>query len=108
MTNSHLPLQGQLTSLAEELAKRSPPEDIYENHSFLHPIDLRNPSSSYTELLAEHFSKFVGGRNKEAAKELKRHWQFFLLCLSGCAVTHRWLSMEKSLLHGPLVKEIRT
>ena len=91
MTNSHLPLQEQLTSLAEDLAKRGTPEDIYDNHNFLHAVDLNQASPSYTDLLEEHFSQFVGGRTKAAAKELKRHWHFFLLCLSGCAVTHRWL-----------------
>ena len=91
MTNIHLPLQEQLTSLAEDLAKRGTPEDIYDNHSFLRAVDLNEPSASYTELLEEHFSQFVGGRTKAAAKELKLHWHFFLLCLSGCAVTHRWL-----------------
>ena len=91
MTNSHLPLQEQLTTLAKDLAKRGAPADIYENHSFLQPLEFLKVTEDYTELLEEHFVQFVGGRNKTASAELKRHWNFFLLCLSGCAVTHRWL-----------------
>ena len=91
MTNSHLPLQEQLTSLAKDLAKRGTPEDIYENHSFLQPLELLNVTEDYTQLLEEHFLQFVGGRNKTASAELKRHWNFFLLCLSGCTLTHKWL-----------------
>ena len=55
------------------------------------PWELPSPPSGYTDLLEGHFSQFVGGRTKAAAKELKRRWHFYLLCLSGCAVTHRWL-----------------
>ena len=66
MTNSHLPLQEQLTALAKDLAARGTPEDTYDNHSFLHPVELNNASSGYTELLEEHFSQFVGGRNASA------------------------------------------
>ena len=59
MTDLHPLLQEQLTALAEELAKRGLPEDIYDNHSFLQSMELPNQSSSYTELLEEHFNQFV-------------------------------------------------
>ena len=55
MTNTYLPLREQLTYLAEDLAKRGPPEDIYENHSFLQPLELLNVTEHYTQLLEEHF-----------------------------------------------------
>jgi hypothetical protein len=58
MTNIHLPLQEQLTSLAEDLAKRGTPEDIYDNHNFLHAVDLNQASPSYTAFQEEHFSQF--------------------------------------------------
>ena len=98
MTTSHKPLDEQLTALANELAKRGTPADTYDNHGFLQPLELLNVTDDYTDLHEEHFSQFVGGRNKTATAELKRHWQFFLLCLSGCAVTHRWLlvSLKKN------------
>jgi len=99
MTDLHQPLQDQLSSLAEELAKRGVPEDIYDNHSFLQSMELPNPSSHYTELLEEHVSQSVGGRNKTAAAELKQHLQFFLLCLSGCALTHKWLVVSLTKNH---------
>ena len=70
MTDLHQPLQEQLASLAKELAKRGVPEDIYDNHSFLQSMELPNPSSHYTELLEDHVSQSVGGRNKTAAASL--------------------------------------
>ena len=87
MNNLHQPLQDQLSCLVKELAKRGVPEDTYDNHSFLQSMEMLNPSSHYIELLEDHFSQSVGGRNKTAAAELKGHWHFFLLCLSRCALT---------------------
>ena len=91
MTNIHSSLQKQLNDLAEELATRGTPEDHYDYHTFLKPLELTDSIPSFTDLLEEHFSNTVGGRTKAAANVLKRHLQFFLLNLAGCVSTHRWL-----------------
>ena len=91
MTNLRTPLEEQLTALANDLAERGTPADIRDNHSFLRPLKLQAPVDGYTELLEYHYSQTVGGRNKTAAAELKRHWAYFLLCFSGCVMTHHWL-----------------
>jgi hypothetical protein len=91
MTNLRTPLEEQLTALANDLAERGTPADIRGNHSFLRPLKLQAPVDGYTDLLEYHYSQTVGGRNKTAAAELKRHWAYFLLCFSGCVMTHHWL-----------------
>ena len=91
MTNLRTPLEEQLTALANDLAERGTPADIRDNHSFLRPLKLQAPGDGYTDLLEYHYSQTVGGRNKTAAAELKRHWAYFLLCFSGCVMTHHWL-----------------
>ena len=91
MTNLRTPLEEQLTALANDLVKRGTPADIRGNHSFLRPLKLEAPVDGYADLLEYHYSQTVGGRNKAAAAELKRHWAYFLLCFSGCVMTHYWL-----------------
>lgn len=91
MTNLRTPLEEQLTALANDLAARGTPADIRGNHSFLRPLKLQAPVDGYADLLEYHYSQTVGGRNKTAAAELKRHWAYFLLCFSGCVMTHHWL-----------------
>ena len=91
MTDTSTSLEEQLTALANDLAERGTPADIRDNHSFLRPLKLQAPVDGYTELLEYHYSQTVGGRNKTAAAELKRHWAYFLLCFSGCVMTHHWL-----------------
>jgi hypothetical protein len=91
MTDTSTSLEEQLTALANDLAERGTPADIRDNHSFLRPLKLQAPVDGYTDLLEYHYSQTVGGRNKTAAAELKRHWAYFLLCFSGCVMTHHWL-----------------
>ena len=91
MTTIHSPLQKQLSGLAGELEKRGTPIDDEDHHTFLKPLELKDPSPNFTELLEQHFNNSVGGRTKTAAAQLKNHLKFLLLNLSDCVLTHRWL-----------------
>ena len=87
-------LSKELDSLKNELHKRGYPFDKYKNHSFLLPLEPSEPPEpNFTELLDELYRQTVGGRTKADAEELKRHWVYFLLGLSGSVITHKWLTV---------------
>ena len=87
-------LSKELDYLKNELHKRGYPFDKYKNHSFLLPLEPSDPPEpNFTELLDELYRQTVGGRTKADAEELKRHWVYFLLGLSGSVITHKWLTV---------------
>ena len=59
-------------------------------------------ASGFNLLLNELYEATVGGRNKTAATELKRHCILVLLNLADCALYHKWLVVHyrKETIHG--------
>lgn len=94
MTNPQTKLSKELNSLKNVLHHRGYPIDKYKNHSSLLPLQPTEPRDpKFTTLFEELYRQSVGGQTKAAAEELKRHWVYFLIGLSGSAVTHKWLSV---------------
>ena len=98
------PLDTALEQLIQQIGL---PEDAYENHRFM--LNLKIPdklnsstASGFNLLLNELYEATVGGRNKTAAAELKRHCILVLLNLADCALYHKWLVVHyrKETIHG--------
>ena len=95
------------TALEQLIQQTGLPEDAYENHRFM--LNLKIPdklnsstASGFNLLLNELYEATVGGRNKTAATELKRHCILVLLNLADCALYHKWLVVHyrKETIHG--------
>ena len=95
------------TALDKVISDTGLPDDEYENHRFM--VNLKVPdklntsaSSDFNLLLNELYEATVGGRNKTAATELKRHCILVLLNLADCALYHKWLVVHyrKETIHG--------
>ena len=88
-------LSEELDSLKNVLRQRGYPIDKYKNHSYLLPLTpAEPPDPKFKKLLDELYRQTVGSRRKAFAEELKRQWVYFLLGLSGSALTHKWLTVS--------------
>ena len=95
------------TALDKVISDTGLPDDEYENHRFM--VNLKIPdklntsaSSDFNLLLNDLYESTVGGRNKTAAAELKRHCSLLLLNLADCALYHKWLvvHLSQKTIHG--------
>ena len=95
------------TALDKVISDTGLPDDEYENHRFM--VNLKIPdklntsaSSDFNVLLNDLYVSTVGGRNKTAAAELKRHCSLLLLNLADCALYHKWLvvHLSQKTIHG--------
>ena len=70
------------------------PEDDYEHHIFLCPLQLhKNSKLDYklSLLIDKYVDETKGGRVGERLEEFKCHWQWVLLGLSRSIITNSWL-----------------
>ena len=80
--------------LKQQLLSLGTPEDDYQHHIFLSPLQLNKHSRLHTKL-SLLIDKYVQEtRGQRAAKQLevfKYHWQWILLGLSRSLLTNSWL-----------------
>ena len=84
-------LEIELARLGADRLTREPPVDRKENHLLLGKIRLSRASESFESLVDTHFEQIRGGRNNAAAAALRRHLEYFFLCLSKCVMSHKYL-----------------
>ncbi len=95
MAISPAKLSEELDSLKTVLRQRGYPFDKPKNHRSLLPLEPdQRIHPNFSMLLDELYRQTVGGRTKASAEELKRQWVYFLLGLSGSALTHKWLTVS--------------
>ena len=81
-------------TLKQQLLSLGIPEDDYEHHIFLCPLQLhKNSKLDYklSLLIDKYVDKTKGGRVGERLEEFKCHWQWVLLGLSRSIITNSWL-----------------
>jgi hypothetical protein len=81
-------------TLKQQLLSLGIPEDDYEHHIFLCPLQLhRNSKLDYklSLLIDKYVDETKGGRVGERLEEFKCHWQWVLLGLSRSIITNSWL-----------------
>ena len=82
------------TILKQQLLSLGVPEDEYEHHIFLCPLQLhKNSKLDYklSLLIDKYVDETKGGRVGERLEEFKCHWQWVLLGLSRSIITNSWL-----------------
>ena len=89
--NPKTQLEIELGRLGEDRLTREPPVDSKEHHLLLGQIRLSRASESFESLVETHFEQVRGGRNNAAAATLRRHLEYFFLCLSKCVLSHKYL-----------------
>jgi len=70
------------------------PEDDYENHIFLSPLQLHRNSKLHLKLsllIDKYVQETKGGRGPKQLEQFKHHWQWILLGLSRGLFTNNWL-----------------
>ncbi len=81
-------------TLKQQLLSLGTPEDDYEHHIFLCPLQLhKNSKLDYklSLLIDKYVNETKGGRVGERLEEFKCHWQWVLLGLSRSIITNSWL-----------------
>ena len=81
-------------TLKQQLLSLGTPEDDYEHHIFLCPLQLhKNSKLDYklSLLIDKYVDETKGGRVGERLEEFKCHWQWVLLGLSRSIITNSWL-----------------
>ena len=81
-------------TLKQQLLSLGIPEDDYEHHIFLCPLQLhKNSKLDYklSLLIDKYVDETKGGRVGERLEEFKCHWQWVLLGLSRSIITNSWL-----------------
>lgn len=70
------------------------PEDDYENHTFLSPLQLHRNSKLHLKLsllIDRYVNETKGGRGGKRLVQFKHHWQWILLGLCRGLFTNNWL-----------------
>ena len=70
------------------------PEDDYENHTFLSPLQLHRNSKLHIKLsllIDRYVNETKGGRGGKRLEQFKHHWQWILLGLCRGLFTNNWL-----------------
>ena len=86
----------KLKSMALDLGL---PEDDYENHYFLSPLQLNKKSKLHLKLsllINKYVEETKGGRVGSQLEELRHHWQWILLGLSRAFFMNNWLVVSLS------------
>ena len=81
-------------TLKQQLLSLGIPEDEYEHHIFLCPLQLhKNSKLDYklSLLIDKYVDETKGGRVGERLEEFKCHWQWVLMGLSRSIITNSWL-----------------
>jgi hypothetical protein len=81
-------------TLKQQLLSLGIPEDDYEHHIFLCPLQLHKNSKLHLKLsllIDKYVDETKGGRVGERLEEFKCHWQWVLLGLSRSIITNSWL-----------------
>ena len=75
------------------------PEDSYENHYFLSPLQLNKKSKLHLKLsllIKRYVEETKGGRVGSQLEELRHHWQWVLLGLCRAFYMNNWLVVSLS------------
>ena len=70
------------------------PEDDYDNHTFLSPLQLHRNSKLHLKLsllIDRYVNETKGGRGGKRLEQFKHHWQWILLSLCRGLFTNNWL-----------------
>ena len=81
-------------TLKQQLLSLGIPEDEYEHHIFLCPLQLHKNSKLHLKLsllIDKYVDETKGGRVGKRLEEFKCHWQWVLLGLSRSIITNSWL-----------------
>jgi hypothetical protein len=81
-------------TLKQQLLNLGIPEDDYEHHIFLCPLQLHKNSKLHLKLsllIDKYVQETKGQRGAKQLEESKYHWQWLLLGLSRSIITNSWL-----------------
>ena len=90
----HNVLNNHLSKLKDMVFNLNLPEDDYENHIFLSPLQLHRNSKLHLKLsllIDKYVQETKGGRGPKQLEQFKHHWQWILLGLSRGLFTNNWL-----------------
>jgi hypothetical protein len=90
----HNVLNNNLSKLKDMVFNLNLPEDDYENHTFLSPLQLHRNSKQHLKLsllIDKYVQETKGNRGPKQQEQFKHHWQWVLLGLSRGLVTNNWL-----------------
>ena len=82
------------TILKQQLLSLGNPEDEYEHHIFLSPLQLHRSSKLHlklSSLINKYVEETRGNRGPKQLEVFKYHWQWILLGLSRSIITNSWL-----------------
>ena len=82
------------TILKQQLLSLGIPEDEYEHHIFLCPLQLHKNSKLHlklSSLMHKYVEETRGNRGPKQLEVFKYHWQWVLLGLSRSIITNSWL-----------------
>ena len=82
------------TILKQQLLSLGIPEDEYEHHIFLCPLQLHRNSKLHlklSSLINKYVEETRGNRGPKQLEVFKYHWQWVLLGLSRSIITNSWL-----------------
>ena len=82
------------TILKQQLLSLGIPEDEYEHHIFLCPLQLHKNSKLHlklSSLINRYVEETRGNRGPKQLEVFKYHWQWILLGLSRSIITNSWL-----------------
>ena len=82
------------TILKHQLLSLGIPEDDYQQHIFLSPLQLHNHSKLHTKLsllIDKYVQETRGQRGAKQLEVFRYHWQWVLLGLSRSLITNSWL-----------------
>lgn len=90
----HNVLNNNLSKLKDMVFSLNLPEDDYENHTFLSPLQLHRNSKQHLKLsllIDKYVQETKGNRGPKQLEQFKHHWQWVLLGLSRGLFTNNWL-----------------
>ena len=90
----HNVLNNNLSKLKDMVFNLNLPEDDYENHIFLSPLQLHRNSKLHLKLsllIDKYVQETKGNRGPKQLEQFKHHWQWVLLGLSRGLLTNNWL-----------------
>ena len=82
------------TILKQQLLNLGTPEDNYQNHIFLSPLQLHKHSKLHAKLsllIEKYVQETKGQRGAKQLEVFRYHWQWVLLGLSRSLITNSWL-----------------
>jgi hypothetical protein len=90
----HNVLNNNLSKIKDMVFNLNLPEDDYENHTFLSPLQLHRNSKLHLKLsllIDKYVQETKGNRGPKQLEQFKHHWQWVLLGLSRGLFTNNWL-----------------